>query len=131
MLIDRPRNYKPTRGEVEDPIRYLTGKGGGSFPQWESFPYKNFLLDHCETFRDRTTKERIFVSHPYVTDPVHIDEMRAVLNTCGVDVVWSRDSWYYDTTWRIELRNAAIKRAIGNGTSCKVLKQGRRSVLVG
>ena len=131
MLIEIPKNYKPTKGRTDDPIRYLTKKEGNSFPQWVNFPHKYPLLDHCETFIDRTTKERIFVSHPYVTDPVHIDEMRAVLNTCGVDVVWSRDSWYYDTTWRIELRNAAIKRAIGNGTSCKVLKQGRRSVLVG
>ena len=131
MLIDRPKNYKPTGGGVGDPIRYLTGKRGDSFLQWESFPYKNFLLDHCETFIDRTTKERIFVSHPYVTDPKLIYEMRTVLNTCGVDVVWYRDSWYYDTAWRIELRNAEIRRAIANGGCRKVLKQGRRSVIVG
>ena len=131
MLIDIPKNYRATRGDVNDPIRYLTGKGGVSFPQWESFPYKNFLLDHCETFRDRTTKERIFVSHPYVTDHKLIDEMRTVLNTCGVDVVWHRDSWYYDTAWRIELRNAEIRRAIANGDCRKVLKQGRHSVIVG
>ena len=131
MLIDMPKNYKPTKGGVKDPIRYLTGKCGDSFAQWKSFPYKNFLLDHCETFLDRVTKERIFVSNPYVTEPRLIDEMRMVLNTCGVDVTWYRDSWYSDATWRIELRNAAIRELISNGQSRKVLKQGRRSVLVG
>ena len=131
MLIDMPKNYKPTRGRINDPIRYLTGRTGDSFPQWENFPYRYPLLDHCETFRDRTTKERIFVSHPYVTDHKLIDEMRMVLNTCGVDVAWHRDSWYNDATWRIELRNAAIRKLISNGQSRKVLKHGRRSVLVG
>lgn len=131
MLIGIPKNYKFTKAMIDDPIRYLTGKRGDSFLQWENFPYKNFLLDHCETFIDRTTKERIFVSHPYVADPKLIDEMRVVLNACGVDVVWFRDSWYYDTTWRIELRNAAIRKAIANGMCRKVLKQRRRSVLVG
>ena len=131
MLIGIPKNYKSTKAMIDDPIRYLTGKRGDSFLQWENFPYKNFLLDHCETFIDRTTKERIFVSHPYVTDHKLIDEMRTVLNTCGVDVVWHRDSWYYDTAWRIELRNAAIRELINNGQCRKVLKQGRRSVLVG
>ena len=131
MLIDIPKNYKPTKGSLKDPIRYLTGKSRGSFSQWESFPYKYPLLDHGETFIDRTTKERIFVSHPYVTDPRLIDEMRMVLDACGVDVVWFRDSWYNDAAWRIELRNAAIRRMIENGESRKVLKQGRHSVLVG
>lgn len=131
MLIEIPKNYKPTKGRTGDPIRYLTGRAGSSFPQWDDFPHKYPLLDHCETFIDRATKEKIFVSHPYVTDPVHIDEMCTVLNTCGVDVVWFRDSWYCDTTWRIELRNAAIKRAIENGACRRVLRQGRRSVLVG
>ncbi len=131
MLIDIPKNYKPTKGSLKDPIRYLTGKSGGSFSQWESFAYKYPLLDHGETFIDRTTKERIFVSHPYVTDPRLIDEMRMVLDACGVDVVWFRDSWYNDTAWRIELRNAAIRRLLDNGECRKVLKQGRCPVLVG
>ena len=131
MLIDIPKNYKPAKGSLKDPIRYLTGKIGNSFSQWESFPYKYPLLDHCETFIDRTTKERIFVSHPYVTDPRLIDEMRMVLDACGVEVVLFRDSWYKDAAWRIELRNAEIRRLINNGESRKVLKQGRRPVLVG
>ena len=130
MLIAIPRNYKPTKGRIDDPIRYLTGKGGNSFPQWNNFSYKNFLLDHRETFIDRATKERIFVSHPYVTDPRRLDEMRTVLNTCGVDVVWFRDSWYYETAWRIELRNSAIRRLVASGGCRTVLKQGLRSVLV-
>ena len=130
MLIAIPRNYRPTKGRIDDPIRYLTGKRGDSFPQWNNFARGNFLLDHCETFIDRTTKERIFVSHPYVTDPSRQDEMRAVLDTCGVDVVWFRDSWYYETTWRIELRNAAIRRLVASGECRMVLKQGHRSVLV-
>jgi len=131
MLITIPKNYKLTKGRTEDPVRYLTGRPGDAFPQWENFSHKSFLLDHCETFIDRTTKERIFVSHTYVTDHELIDEMRSVLNTCGVEVVWSRDSWYNDAAWRIELRNAAIRRLIDNGESCEVLKQGRHSVLVG
>ena len=131
MLIDMPKNYKPTKGRVKDPIRYLTGKIGNSFSQWESFPYKYPLLDHCETFIDRITKERIFVSHPYVTEPRVIDEMCMALEACGVNVVWFRDSWYNDATWRIELRDAAIRRSIANGESRKVLKQKRHSVLVG
>lgn len=131
MLIEIPKNYKTTKGRIGDPIRYLTGKEGVSFPQWKNFPHKNSLLDHCETFIDRTTKERIFVSHPYVTEPRMINEMRMVLDACGVDMVWFRDSWFNDATWRIELRNAVIRRAIENESSCKVLKQGRGSMLVG
>ena len=131
MLIDIPKNYKPTKGSLKDPIRYLTGKSRGSFSQWESFPYKYPLLDHGETFIDQTTKERIFVSHPYVTDPRLIDEMRMVLDACGVEVVWFRDSWYNDAAWRIELRNSEIRKLINSGHCRKVLKQGRHSVLVG
>jgi len=131
MLIDMPTSYKPTKGRLKDPIRYLTGKAGDSFPQWENFPYKYPLLDHCETFIDRTTKERIFISHPYVTEPRLIDEMRMVLSTCGVDLVWFRDSWFNDSTWRIELRSATIRRLISSGASRQVLKHGRRFVLVG
>ena len=131
MLIDMPKNYKPTKGRVKDPIRYLTGKIGNSFSQWESFPYKYPLLDHCETFIDRITKERIFVSHPYVTDPKQIELLRDIMNNCGVDMICFRDSWYHAATWRLEFRNAAIRRAIANGECRKVLKQGRRSVLVG
>lgn len=131
MLIDMPKNYKPTKGRVKDPIRYLTGKKGGLFPQWQHFSAKSQLLDHPETFLDRTTRERIFVSHPYVTEPRVIDEMRMVLDACGINVVWFRDSWYNDVTWCIELRNATIRGLITNGESRKVLKQGCKSVLVG
>ena len=65
MLIEIPKNYKPTKGRTDDPIRYLTKKEGNSFPQWVNFPHKYPLLDHCETFIDRTTKEKIFVSHNF------------------------------------------------------------------
>ena len=64
-------------------------------------------------------------------NPNELDEMRSVLDACGVDMIWFQDSWYHENTWRIELRNAAIRRLINNGESCKVLKQGRRPVLVG
>jgi len=131
MLIDMPKNYKPTKGRVKDPIRYLTGKSRGPFSQWENFPYKYPLLDHGETFIDRTTKERIFVSHPYVEHPDLLEAMREVLETCGVDMIWFQDSWYHQNTWRIELRNAKIRSAIANGESRKVLRQGHCPVLVG
>lgn len=131
MLIDIPKNYKPTKGSLKDPIRYLTGKIGNSFSQWESFPYKYPLLDHCETFIDLTTKERIFVSHPYVEHPKLLEEMRKVFEVCGVDMIWFQDSWYHQNAWRIELRNAKIRSAIAKGESRRVLRQGCRSVLVG
>ena len=76
-------------------------------------------------------KGRIFVSHPYNVNPNELDEMRSVLDACGVDMIWFQDSWYHENTWRIELRNAKIRSAIANGESRKVLKQGRHSVLVG
>lgn len=131
MLIDIPKNYKRTCGGLADPIRYLTGREGKSFPLWKQLRLKSLLLDHCETFMDRTTRERIFISHPYVENPELLDEMRAVLETCGVGMVWFQDSWYHQDTWRIELRNAMIRSTIANGESRKVLKQGRRPVLVG
>ena len=131
MLIDIPKNYKCTRGKLTDPIRYLTGKDGNSFPQWKKFPYKFPLLDHCETFIDRTTRERFFVSHPYVEELNLISQMRMVLDSCGVDVTWYRDSWYHEGACRLELRNTAIRKCIANGQGRQVLKQGRRSILVG
>lgn len=131
MLIDMPKNYKPTKGRAKDPIRYLTGKIGNSFSQWESFPNKYPLFDHCETFIDQITKERIFVSHPYIEHPELLEEMRMVLEACGVDMIWFQDSWYHQNAWRIELRNAKIRSAIANGESRKVLRQGCRPVLVG
>ncbi len=131
MLIDVPKNYKCTRGKLTDPIRYLTGKDGNSFPQWKKFPFKFPLLDHCETFIDRTTRERIFVSHPHVEDLDLVSQMRMVLDSCGIDVVWYKDSWYHEGACRLELRNAAIRKCIVNGQGSQVLKQGHRSVLVG
>lgn len=131
MLIDIPKDYKLTRSGLADPIRYLTGREGKSFLLWKQLHLKSPLLDHCETFIDRTTKERIFVSHPYNVNPNELDEMRSVLGACGVDMIWFQDSWHHENTWRIELRNAKIRSAIANGGSCKVLKQGRHSVLVG
>ena len=131
MLIDIPKNYKCTHCKLTDPIRYLTGKDGDSFPQWKKFPFKFPLLDHCETFVDRTTRERIFVSHPYVEESNLITQMRMVLDSCGVDVAWYRDSWYHEGACRLELRNAAIRKCIANGQDRQVLKQRHRAVLVG
>ena len=131
MLIDIPKNYKRTRSGLADPIRYLTGREGKLFLLWKQLHLKSHLLDHCETFIDRTTKERIFVSHTYVENPELLDEMSVVLNVCGVDMVWFQDSWYHPNTCRIELRNAKIRNAIVNGESRKVLRRGCRPVLVG
>ena len=39
MLIEIPKNYKTTKGRIGDPIRYLTGKEGVSFPQWKNFRF--------------------------------------------------------------------------------------------
>ena len=73
--------------------------------------------------------EKLFARHN--VSPNELDEMRSVLDACGVDMIWFQDSWYHENTWRIELRNAKIRSAIANGESRKVLKQGRHSVLVG
>lgn len=67
MLINIPKNYKRTHGSLDDPICYLTGRDSSSFPIWNVLRLKSSLLDHPETFIDRVTKERIFVSHPYST----------------------------------------------------------------
>jgi hypothetical protein len=131
MLINIPKNYKRTHGSLDDPICYLTGRDSSSSPIWNVLHLKSSLLDHPETFIDRKTRERIFVSHPYNVNPNELDEIRSVLGACGVDMIWFHDSWYHENTWRIELRNAKIRSAIANGESRKVLKQGRRSVLVG
>ena len=64
-------------------------------------------------------------------NPNELDEMCAILDVCGVDMIWFQDSWYPENTWRIELRNAKIRSAIANGESRKVLRQGCRPVLVG
>ena len=131
MLINIPKNYKRTHDGLIDPICYLTGKECSYFPIWNVLRLKSSLLDHPEIFIDRKTRERIFVSHPYNVNPNELDEMRSVLDACGVDMIWFQDSWYHENTWRIELRNAKIRSAIANGESRKVLKQGRYSVLVG
>ena len=131
MLINIPKNYKRTHDGLIDPICYLTGKECSYFPIWNVLRLKSSLLDHSETFIDRVTKERIFVSHPYNVNPNELDEMRSVLDACVVDMIWFQDSWYHENTWRIELRNAKIRSTIANGESRKVLKQGRHSVLVG
>ena len=131
MKIEIPSNYKKTNGGMAprssawDPVYYLTYKSVG-----DGRGVINRLLDHCETFVDRKTKERIFVSHKYDIEDADVAQARKLLGELGVMMEIFEDSWYHEDTKRIEFRKASIHNAIETGECAKVLRFGKKNILI-
>ena len=129
MLIEIPKSYRKTRGKLSSPIRYLCGNEANLLPDELAIFHELNLFDHTETFVDRRTHERIFVSHPYSTTESVLIKLEAVLSKCDLMMTYFPDSWYHENTCRIELRNAIVHDHIANGGG--VLKYGKRLRLCG
>lgn len=129
MLIDIPSNYKRSNGKIANPIRYLCGAEKNLSPEDMAVFHQIDLFDHEETFVDRVTHERIFVSHPYGTTKAALTKLRAVLAKCNLMMTYYPDSWYDKDSCRIELRNAIVHDYVVNGGG--VLRYGKRLVLHG
>ena len=129
MLISIPSNYRKTRGRISSPIRYLCGKEENLSPEELAIFHQLNLFDHQETFVERKTHERIYVSHPYSTTESDLRKLNAVLSKCGLMMTHSPDSWYSEDTCRIELRNAIVHDHIVKGGG--VLRYGKRLWLCG
>ena len=129
MLIEIPKSYRKTRGKLSSPIRYLCGNEANLLPDELAVFHELNLFDHTETFVDRRTHERIFVSHPYSTTESALRKLETVLSKCDLMMTYFPDSWYRENTCRIELRNAIVQDHIANGGG--VLKYGKRLRLCG
>ena len=129
MLIEIPKSYRKTRGKLSSPIRYLCGNEANLLPDELAIFHELNLFDHTETFVDRRTHERIFVSHPYSTTESALRKLEAVLSKSDLMMTHFPDSWYHENTCRIELRNAIVHDHIANGGG--VLKYGKRLRLCG
>ena len=129
MLIEIPKNYRKTRGKLSSPIRYLCGNEANLLPDELAIFHELNLFDHTETFVDRRTHERIFVSPPYSTTEPALRKLETVLSKCDLMMTYFPDSWYRENTCRIELRNAIVHDHVANGGG--VLKYGKRLRLCG
>ena len=129
MLIEVPKNYRKTRGKLSSPIRYLRGNEANLLPDELTIFHELNLFDHTETFVDRRTHERIFVSHPYGPTESALKKLESVLSKCDLMMTHFPDSWYHENTCRIELRNAIVHDHIANGGG--VLRSGKRLRLCG